>query len=376
MGAGDLIKVVHISTSSNHGGAAVIARKLHEGLKACHDYESEILTREEDFSVRTILSVLNYRLFGRDIFFGDKIFWNALLRKSYFKDKILHIHNAHGYYLPLELLESVVDQAKRVIVTLHDFWWATGRCAYPPLDCSEQVNSCKSCNYLDIYPRTIFKKDFTADYLSKRKILNNKKIFLVAPSSAMVNDLKKRLNFNFEVEVILNGVDVDCCTEVKERDTLISGLDNLSFQKGGDLALEMLSRANDTDVFDVLANDFEKVKSLTKEFKCKINLIKAPNGHKNFCKLLELYKFIVIPSRFETFGLLALESSMLGVRPIVKKLDVFQEVLGNYPIYVEDFYDGWKSRSVAQKPFESNKLLTCSEMIEGYKKLYRRSLNA
>lgn len=146
------------------------------------------------------------RLRGNDGF-GAKSQTRRLLGFiSELKPDIVHLHNAHGYYLNLPMLRDFL-KAKNIplLVSLHDHWWLTGRCATPGArQCTRYLDDgCAACPHRDIYPATWF----AARSYGK----NTDGITFVAPS--------RQLAVPFHARIIPNGVDMPGTVNMKESES-------------------------------------------------------------------------------------------------------------------------------------------------------------
>ena len=116
------------------------------------------------------------------------------------KPDLVHLHNLHGYYTHLPSLGETLDKLDvPVIVTLHDLWFATGRCAWPWCGDPEYCTAdCSQCKFPNSYP---------AKWLPGRSMRKDKEEFLqgkhvVVPSRWMFERLEKHTPV-----IIPNGVD-------------------------------------------------------------------------------------------------------------------------------------------------------------------------
>lgn len=120
----------------------------------------------------------------------------------------LHLHNLHGYYIDVPTLMAWAWQHKiRTVVTMHDQWWCTGRCAYMHRECDDD---CSQCLFREFYPAT-WRRDGgdTADERVRRRnfaqIMVGTLAHFVAPSQGLADLASKRLDIH--VSVVSNGVD-------------------------------------------------------------------------------------------------------------------------------------------------------------------------
>ena len=141
------------------------------------------------------LNALSARLRGDDGF-AARMSTRLLLRHiEHLRPDIVHLHNAHGYYLNLPILQEALRAADiPLVVTLHDHWWLTGRCATPQAnDCSRYLTrDCARCPYPDVYPAALRS--------TKPHYKDTDGITFVAPS--------RGLAAHFGAGVIPNGVEI------------------------------------------------------------------------------------------------------------------------------------------------------------------------
>ena len=120
---------------------------------------------------------------------------------------VVHLHNLHGAYFDLRVLQSL-SRAVPVLVTLHDSWMFTGHCGYF-LDCDRWQHGCGSCPHLDVYPAV--RRDSTdRNWLRKKEIYENSSLFVAAPSRWLLERAEVSILSRGTVgtRLIPNGVDL------------------------------------------------------------------------------------------------------------------------------------------------------------------------
>jgi Glycosyltransferase Family 4/Glycosyl transferases group 1 len=132
-----MVKVLHINTKSDYGGAAQTTLQLHRTLNEHTDTTSTFVSGRGSAppdvlslgvsSWKLYTNVLAFRTCGLDGPLNVK-HWQTLEPLIESTD-IVHLHNAHGYYLPQSVLDRLLR--KPTVWTLHDYWLATGRRGYP-----------------------------------------------------------------------------------------------------------------------------------------------------------------------------------------------------------------------------------------------------
>lgn len=128
------------------------------------------------------------------------------------KPDILHLHNLHDHTINYVLLFRYIKKYNvKTIWTMHDCWAFTGGCFYFELNgCEKWKTGCSHCKYLKStgmvanIDRT--KRQY---YLKKKSFLNVKNMLIVTPSEWLKNHVKNSFLKEYEVKVILNGINLD-----------------------------------------------------------------------------------------------------------------------------------------------------------------------
>lgn len=358
------MKILSVNTHASQGGAARIAETVHRyllGLPAGEGISAEMIVgwgnEEPNSNIHplyrgSISKFANagwFRLLGEDGRFLSKSS-TEMLKGAIQKSNLIHIHNLHGYYLPIRFLELLED--KPVVWTLHDFWITTGRCAYP-LECSAWLNQCAKCGSRTYYPASLF-SNHRMLYLKKMSLISRlRNLTLTVPSLTFQDELS-RFGLNTEdLRVVYNGVDTDTFRPANdsERRLLLSELDIID--DGLIMICFIASQISETRKGMQYLNKAMKVLEKPARFvvigdkRGAEKVVPESTGHdiiftgflpdkRDVAKWLKVADFFINPSISETFGLTNLESLSCGTRPIVFRLPVFQETLSDWGIFVEN----------------------------------------
>ena len=97
--------------------------------------------------------------------------------KEYDPD-IIHLHNLHGYYINIEVLFDYLKTCgKKIVWTLHDCWAFTGHCSYfSRIGCDKWKTECKSCKYINRYPKSCFINNSKTNFIKKKESLYKVKV--------------------------------------------------------------------------------------------------------------------------------------------------------------------------------------------------------
>jgi glycosyltransferase involved in cell wall biosynthesis len=146
-----------VSRNAGGGGAAQVARRLTDELKACGnrvhflagfgsqdlDDATVKLVNRRPFArwLRQAAAVAAERISGYQYLLQPA--WKELTRGLNFHEfDVVHFHNTHGSYAHLEIVLQA-SQAKPVVWTLHDSWALTGHCALPVFESANGMQQCE-----------------------------------------------------------------------------------------------------------------------------------------------------------------------------------------------------------------------------------------
>jgi len=217
------MKILHINTAYSRGGAALFARQLHNGLnhrgidstflnaREPADIDKKLLSLEET-KVRRIFNVLMYRFVGIEGLFNHKL-WRKLEDDISDYD-LIHLHNAHGYYLPSAVLEWILS--KSCVWTLHDFSLLTGGPGYPRNpDTAKRLE--KYFPFFSAqYPREYFDRS-NMRRQKNLKLVGELEPDLVVPSYTMASRISSMGFPQLPTRVITHGLFNEGFTEIENR---------------------------------------------------------------------------------------------------------------------------------------------------------------
>jgi len=184
------LHIVQVNTVDVAGGAAKVARKLHEkfrerghrstlvvGLKQSSDPDVvEIDNRDAGRGFRgrasRILEARGHQYLDLpgshrvpDLIGGD---WD-----------VLHAHNLHGGYFDLAALSDLSRRAP-LVLTMHDMWLVTGHCGYS-CGCDRWEIGCGTCPDLTLYPA--IPRDATGPNLKRKaRVLGDTSLTVTSPA--------------------------------------------------------------------------------------------------------------------------------------------------------------------------------------------------
>nr|WP_315152572.1 glycosyltransferase [uncultured Flavobacterium sp.] len=249
----------------------------------------------------------------------------CLVYSKFFKKfDLIHLHWVGHGFISSDFLLKIKN--KKIILTLHDYYFITGGCHIPG-ECLNYKKSCIDCpaknGFID-FPFENFKQ--------KEDLYSTKKIYVTAPSVTMKKKIvDSHLGHLFqEVLVVPNPIDVSVykalCVDFK-KESLLNGLPEnkkfilfvsnnlIDYNKGFDLLLAALKRIENLDSICLLTvgNNYSQI---SEELKFSYHHFGEINSTVEMIKIYNLAYITVVPSRFESFSQVTLESMACGV-PVI-----------------------------------------------------------
>ncbi len=347
------MKVAHVHSSTDTGGAAAVARTLVDqqrraGIDA-HliagwgrgDPDQGIHSLESGRRVNAANAGI-FRLTGIEGALSGGT-WRRMLAAPLMQNAdLIHLHNAHGYYLPPAALRRLL--AKPAVWTLHDHWLTTGRCAFPG-DCTGNLGGCRPCPHRARYPAVLLDRAGGA-FHARRRMLGDARAVLVAPTEAVRQAFAAAGLAAERIRIIPNPV------AIPVRANPAESRERLRRQLGiqAEDRLVMFAAPKLTDPRKGLAVLAEAVAALGARPRLKLVFAGAADKSTRQAiarlpaearivgfvsdrgELADLHRAadaLVAPSFQETFGLAIVEAAANGAALIASDLPVFREVIGN-----------------------------------------------
>ncbi|RTY91101.1 glycosyltransferase [Flavobacterium sp. RSP46] len=259
------------------------------------------------------------RLFSRNTNLFSNILASIYAPFSH-KFDLIHLHwIGHGFISTHFLIKIKV---KKIVVTLHDYYFITGGCHIPG-ECLKYTKSCSDC------PAKNGFIDFTLEnFRQKEHLYKTKQIYATAPSEIMKSKIVDSYLGHFfqEVLVVPNPIDISIykplCVDFK-KEFLFNGLpidkkfllfvsNNLiDYNKGMDLLLASIKLIKNPDSICLLTvgNNYSKISD---ELNFSHHHFGEINSTIEMVKIYNLAYITVVPSRFESFSQVTLESMSCG----------------------------------------------------------------
>lgn len=340
------MKILHLNSFDDQGGAAIAANRLHQALlqqgldsrmtvlvKTCSD---KTITRANPcISCRSIslaatldkIPLLAYPSAQRPYPFTPAgISWGGsgvhrIIRT--FDPDIVHLHWTGSGMLSIKNI-GWISRHKPVVWTLHDAWAFTGGCHYPS-DCYNYHTTCGRCPVLgSSSPRDLSAKILT----QKERLWSRSNIVCAAPSLWMKNLCNQSRLFSENSTVqIPNGVAVNQTIASRETVCAKFRLDSdkkfilmlahslADERKGANLFFESLSCLNDIPDVEVLTIGQGQASGL-KESPYPVHHLGYVSSPRDILALYAAADVFAAPAKEDNFPNTILESMSVGT-PVV-----------------------------------------------------------
>lgn len=298
-----------------------------------------------------------------------------------FNPNIIHLHNIHGNYLNYKMLFEYLKD-KKVVVTMHDCFWLTGRCAHfitKKVNCSEWKNECLKCRYKNIYMKTIFFDKAHKQYKLKQKFINECNSLIFVSLSNWQSNLFK----DFEnVYQIPNGFDFTSINDKVIKNNgkirLIGISQNWTDSKGLD-DFKFLSKTLDKNKYEIVLIGKNKKKRKI----CNISFLGTLDNKKVIDEISKSDIF-VNPTYVDTFPTVLIEALSCNKPIITYDVGGCKDIVGDCGVYVErgnkfELFNAILSFDFAKISMEQIKkqreLFTVEAMCKGYLRIYNDLIN-
>lgn len=193
--------------------------------------------------------------------------------KKYNPD-VIHLHNIHGNYLNFKLLFNYLSAFNgKVIITMHDEFLLTGRCAL--CFCDKWKTGCQKCKFLSAYPHALFDKSKRMQLKKQEMLSKIKNLTIVTPSIWLRNLVKESKLKNLNCVYIHNGIpsivpeqfDIENLVDRHKINVLFAAY-TWSVSKGA-LVIKELMQKIDTNKFNIIIAGYDKYCEKWFDFDCK-----------------------------------------------------------------------------------------------------------
>ena len=211
------MKILHINTEANKGGAAIACNRLNEALNnngiISKKFNSDSLSSFDNKRIFFNLALekvlfLCYQASSNIRFkFSNPLFGIDITKQVDFSDvDIIHFHWINNGFLSLRSLKKIAELKKPIVWTFHDMWAFTGGC-FHSRECENFKTVCGNCFYL----KNPSSNDLSAKiHKQKQEIFSSLNIHVVACSNWLGARAEQSSLFHEKkISVIPNSINVD-----------------------------------------------------------------------------------------------------------------------------------------------------------------------
>lgn len=297
------IKQAVIIKQSNNPNVIKIIK--NDNQRMCYEKFEGI---EDELSIKNVFSITTPSL---------------MLSKEYQEADIIHFHMFHNTRLSLYSLKKIASE-KKVILSLHDPWFLTGRCVHF-YDCKKWKNGCEKCpNLSNLFS---FKEDnCNSMWNLKKLVFEDLDIDLVVATNWMMDLVKASpiTKNQRHIHLIPFGIDYKKFNKVSNKearkhfnipkDNIVLFLRAQNEFKGTQYVLDALKRLETDIKITVLTCD---TKHLLDEVKDKYSIIDLGKiKDKEMINAMNACDIFLMPSIGESFGMMAVEA-MACSKPVI-----------------------------------------------------------
>ena len=317
------IRVLHVGTFYQSGGAAIAMNRLNEALKRYSVQSSITSTDAYKYKDKAQTYASPTKIFLRKIkvkfvkrlckfFFSEEF-----LSLNFFKNRalvkfinnsdfdVVHLHWIHNEMLSLSDISSI---NKPIVWTLHDEWLVTAPFHY-------ELNLDRNRSYISSYLLAKYKK-------YAFRCINELEIIFIAPSEWLTVQAKRKYpskniikihNTVPKVDIDLNIQQLKSKHKIETKDVLIFGCDTIKdYRKGFDLLIQALQKIDVTHTnLDLTCITFgANLPTISGFRQIKFKHFGTINDFSLLCELYKLSNAFVIPSRRDNLPNTAVEAIM------------------------------------------------------------------
>ena len=331
------MKVLQINATYGRGSTGRNVKEQHEYYltQGVDSYVAFAIAGEQSERVFRIGNTLDHKLHallsrvtGRQGGYSYLATRKLLKRMDEIAPDVVHLHNLHSNYIHLpSLLKYLAKKDIATVITLHDFWFFTGRCYhYLYYGCEKYQTECGNCPYLK---RTHALFDFTKkDFLTRKRLFSQiKKLGIVGVSKWCVEEAKKGFFKDFgEKTYVYNWVDGNIFypreTQPNPRKTVVAVSQEWSVKKGLPQAIALADKLGD-DCERVLIGGMLKDAVLPKNIRA-VGYVGDVNILAEYYASADCFVHF---STVETFGKVVIEALACGTPAVVFDSTALKELV-------------------------------------------------
>jgi len=342
------LSIIQAHSHDYGGGAEVVVRLNHRALNHLGHRSQLIVGRKKSEDVD--IELLKYRrgvpgsrrvakaiesLVGLQYTYSPS--FRSLSSEFKLKPDVVHLHALHGAGGWADLWGfSTLKRKFPTVCSLQDLWWLTGHCAYG-MECERWQTGCGKCPDLKRYPAVA--RDATRlNWHRKKRVLSGSDIQFIAPSEwVKAQCAKSPVIGKNPVHVVPNPIDTAVFrpgdkSAAREKFGIPAGASVVlvaanhldSHFKGAGDAIYVLNKLDCKNAFALIVGRGSE--QVAKCISLRSNSLGYIDDGMVMAECYQAADVFVVPSRVETFGLVAAEAVACGAVVVSYQAGGLQEV--------------------------------------------------
>lgn len=294
------MKIVLVNAVFGYGSTGVIVEDLYNGIKKLGDQAYIVYSTAKENTVcgykiggkiDRLFHAVYTRFFGMQGYASKRVSKKLIKYFNLINPDVLHLHNLHANYINMPILLNYCAKKNiKVIVTLHDCWFFTGKCFhFVESNCEKWKTECQECprNKLDVksYFFDMTKKVFN----DKKKLFDNIKDITIVGCSDWISNLARESAIfrDKRIVTIRNGIDLETFQPTIRKFRNEYGLQNKfiilgmaskwSHQDNNNTVVDLLSMLSDKFVVVLIGCNFNSVEQFNSDKVIKLDFVADKN---------------------------------------------------------------------------------------------------
>lgn len=386
------MKIVQINAVYNIGSTGRTTAEMHEALqKAGHESfvvysQTNVNGVENTYHMGSPLDIKIHgflsRLSGQQGYFSVGSTRKLLKLLDHIKPDVVHLRNLHGNYVNLPmLLKYLAKKDIATVITLHDFWFITGKCVhYITEKCDKWQSQCDNCPNINNGNPSWFFDRTKKMHKDKKELFGNIPRLAITGVSKWVTDEAKKspISKNAVTQGIYNWIDFDkfyprdvenLKTEngLNDKFTILGVASGWVARKGLDSFISLAKQKKDYNF--ILVGNMPTNVSLPENMTA-VGSLSSVDALAEYYSLADVF---VTFSTAETFGKVSAEAMACGTPVVCHNQTACPEILGENCGYSVDVNDIQAVADAIDKVYKNKKSFYSENCIKHARATFEKS---
>lgn len=322
-----MVDRIAILSSASGGGAGIAAKRLCDGLNRTGTVTADFI---DNASLKTALprdvclpgNATNERYTNTHFtgeYGGYSRGWMIELLSGY---DAVNVHWA-SYLLSTQELIDLAQTGQPILITMHDFYYATGGCHYPA-GCIQNHKNCLSCP--QVRASTFSRADVTKAYLQKRALMRYPNVHISAPSRHLLREVVRSGIVTPEKARCIRNIyeppeELPPASSDRSEKIMLIADSLVERRKGMMLALESLehlaAQSDKTYEVHVVGNASDDFRARFEKLNLKADFYGRLDDHRDIVSVFQSVGIILSCSFEDNWPNILVEAGAYGVVPVV-----------------------------------------------------------